>query len=63
MRFGVIGHYANQRLLPTKAKIYAKRGDIDFDEQQNSALDMGTPLYRSPRKRRWEVVLRYRPDE
>ena len=44
LRFGIISHYAHQRVFPTHTKIYAKRGDIDFDELQNSALDMGTPV-------------------
>ena len=44
LRFGIISHYTNQRVFPTNTKIYAKRGDIDFDELQNSALDMGTPV-------------------
>ena len=43
-RFGIISKYTHQRVFPTKTKIYAKRGDIDFDELQNSALDMGTPV-------------------
>ena len=44
LRFGVISRYTHQRVFPTQDKIYAKRGDIDFDEMQNSALDVGTPV-------------------
>lgn len=44
VQFGFIVHYADQRLLPTQEGLYAKKGDIDFDELQNSALDAGTPI-------------------
>ena len=43
-RYGLVVSYANQRFLPTKEGLYAKRGDLDFDELQNSALDLGTPV-------------------
>ena len=43
-QFGFIVHYANQRVFPTKEGVYAKPKDIDFDELQDSALDIGTPL-------------------
>ena len=42
--YGFIVHYADQRLLPTREGLYAKPGDIDFDELQNSTLDVGTPV-------------------
>ena len=42
--FGFIVRYANQRLLPTNQALYRKKGDIEFDRLQNSALDIGTPL-------------------
>ena len=41
---GLIIRYANQRILPIHEGLYAERGDLDFDELQNSALDIGTPL-------------------
>ncbi len=44
IRYGLIVHYANQRLLPTDDPLYALKGDVDFDELQNSALDVGTPV-------------------
>ncbi len=44
VRYGLIVHYADQRILPTDEGLFAKAGDIDFDELQNSALDVGTPL-------------------
>jgi hypothetical protein len=43
-QFGFVVHYADQRIFPTKEPLYAKRGDIDFDELQNSTLDVGTPV-------------------
>ena len=43
-RFGFVVRYADQRILPAKNGLFAKRKDIDFDELQNSALDIGTPL-------------------
>jgi hypothetical protein len=42
--FGLVTHRADQRLLPTEDGLYARRGEFDFDEVANSALDVGTPL-------------------
>jgi len=44
LRLGVVSRYAHQRVFPTQDKIYTKLGDIDFDDLQNSALDVGTPV-------------------
>ena len=44
VRFGFITQYAHQRILPTKEGLYGKPGDTDFDELQNSALDIATPV-------------------
>lgn len=44
VQLGLIVYYAHQRVFPTKKGLYAKPKDIDFDELQNSALDIGTPL-------------------
>ncbi|MBI3602401.1 MAG: SH3 domain-containing protein [Candidatus Omnitrophica bacterium] len=43
-RYGLVIHEANQRFLPTQEGLYAQKGDIDFDELQNSALEVGTAL-------------------
>ena len=43
-RYGLITRYADQRFLPTAEGLYALAHDIDFDELQNSALDIGTPV-------------------
>lgn len=42
--FGFVVRNADQRLLPTSDGLYAEPGDIDFDQVQNSALDIGTPV-------------------
>ncbi|MBU1726195.1 MAG: SH3 domain-containing protein [Candidatus Omnitrophica bacterium] len=42
--YGFITHYADQRVFPTEEPLFAKPGDIDFDELQNSSLDVGTPV-------------------
>jgi len=44
LRYGIIVCYADQCVLPTKERLYAKPNDADFDELQNSALDVGTPV-------------------
>ncbi len=44
VRFGLVSQYANQRVLPTENGLNEISGDIDFDELQNSALDVGTPV-------------------
>ncbi|MBF0569454.1 MAG: SH3 domain-containing protein [Candidatus Omnitrophica bacterium] len=43
-RFGFIVQQADARLLPTGNALYAKPGDVDFDELQNSGLDLATPV-------------------
>ncbi len=43
-QYGFIVHYAHQRFFPTDEELMEKRLDIDFDEIQNSALDVGTPV-------------------
>ncbi len=42
-RYGLVVHYASQRFLPTNEGLYEKKDDHDFDQLQNSALDVGTP--------------------
>jgi hypothetical protein len=44
VQYGLVVHYADQRLLPTEEILSVRPGDIDFDELQNSSLDVGTPL-------------------
>jgi len=43
-RYGLVVHFASQRFLPTKEGLYAQKDDIEFDQLQNSALDVGTPV-------------------
>ena len=44
VRYGIVVHYADQRLFPTSQGLYAQPFDIDFDEVQNSTLDVATPV-------------------
>ena len=43
-RYGLVVHYASQRFLPTREGLYEEKDDEDFDQLQNSALDVGTPV-------------------
>jgi len=43
-RYGLVVHYASQRFLPTKEGLYEQKDDYEFDQLQNSALDVGTPV-------------------
>ncbi|MCK9613915.1 MAG: SH3 domain-containing protein [Candidatus Omnitrophica bacterium] len=42
--YGFLAHYDNQRLIPTDELLTKEPGDLEFDELQNSSLDVGTPL-------------------
>jgi hypothetical protein len=44
VKFGFISASSDQRLLPLEDGLYAKINDIDFDELQNSSLDIATPV-------------------
>ncbi len=43
-RYGLVVHFADQRLAPTTVGKYKIPGDLDFDDLQNSGLDVGTPV-------------------
>jgi len=43
-RYGLVVHFASQRFLPTNEGMYEEKDDYDFDQLQNSALDVGTPV-------------------
>lgn len=43
-RYGLIIHQASVRFFPTDEGLYETNGDIDFDQLQNSSLDVGTPV-------------------
>jgi len=43
-RYGLVVHFASQRFLPTNEGLYEQRDDSNFDQLQNSALDVGTPV-------------------
>ncbi|OGX08755.1 MAG: hypothetical protein A2Z88_00800 [Omnitrophica WOR_2 bacterium GWA2_47_8] len=57
--YGFIVHFADERILPTDDALYEKQGDIDFDELQNSDLDVGTPvvILHESKDRQWYYVL------
>lgn len=42
--FAVVVRNTDQRVLPTREKLTEKPLDIDFDELQNNALDINTPV-------------------
>lgn len=56
--YGLIAKFSDQRLLPTDERLFAKKGDIDFDELQNSGLDIGTPvsIYHTTLDSKWCFV-------
>ncbi|MBF0521912.1 MAG: SH3 domain-containing protein [Candidatus Omnitrophica bacterium] len=59
VKFAFVVRNADQRFLPTKEILTAKTLDIDFDELQNSALDINTPvavLWQSA-DRRWSYTI------
>lgn len=43
-RFGFVTRYLDQRILPSDELLTSKPFDFEFDELQNSSLDIGTPL-------------------
>ncbi|MDD5669950.1 MAG: SH3 domain-containing protein [Candidatus Omnitrophica bacterium] len=43
-RYGFVFRYADQRLIPTDEIITSEPGDVEFDEIQNSSLDIGIPV-------------------
>ncbi|MFC1501032.1 SH3 domain-containing protein [Elusimicrobiota bacterium] len=44
LKFGIIVHYADQRLIPTKDALSRKKRKANFDRVQNNSLDIGTPV-------------------
>ncbi len=44
VRYGIVIRYCDQRVLPTDDPVYSEPGDSDFDELQNSAMYLGTPV-------------------
>ena len=44
LKYGIMTHYTNQRILPTDEPLLAQPFDVDFDELQNSSLEVGTPV-------------------
>ena len=44
VRYAFLVQYDDQRLLPTDKILTSEPRDVEFDELQNSSLDIGTPL-------------------
>lgn len=42
--YGVVVQFTGQRFFPTEIPLTAEALDVNFDELQNSALDVGTPV-------------------
>jgi cell wall-associated NlpC family hydrolase len=43
-RYAMTVNYTNQKIIPTELSLLKKRTQIHFDRNQNSALDIATPL-------------------
>jgi len=58
-RFALTIKYTNQRLIPVDLELLKKKSQIYFDRNQNSALDIGTPLVvlHSTKDSRWHFVV------
>lgn len=58
-RYGVTVRYANVRFLPTDKGLYESMGDVDFDQLQNSSLDIGSPvaIVHQSLDKKWYYVL------
>ncbi len=57
-RYGIITRFTDQRFFPTTEGLYERLGDVDFDELQNSGLDVGTPvaIVHASRDHQWVYV-------
>ncbi len=44
LRFGIAVHYTHLRFFPTSEPLLEKPGDVDFDQVQNSALNVNDPI-------------------
>ena len=55
---GVVVRFSDQRILPTLEPLYGDPSEVDFDELQNNALEMGTPLLllHQTRDMKWTYV-------
>lgn len=43
-QYGLVVRFTDERILPTADGLYEEPGDIEFDQLQNSGLDIGTPV-------------------
>lgn len=42
--YGILTRFADVRIVPADEGLYARQGDLEFDELQESGLDIGTPV-------------------
>jgi len=58
-KFALTIRYTNQKLIPVDLELLKKKKQIYFDRNQNSALDIGTPLVvlHSTKDGRWHFVV------
>jgi len=58
VKFGFVVHLTDHRFFPTTRSLYAKPEDIDFDELQNSTLDVGrgVAILHQSRDKKWYYV-------
>ncbi len=54
-RYALTVNYTNQKIIPTKLSLLKKKEQIFFDRNQNSALDIATPIaiLHSTKDRKW----------
>ena len=58
-RYGLVVQYTDVRFLPTAEGLYESPGDFDFDQLQNSSLDVGTAVavVHQSADKKWYYVL------
>ena len=44
VRYALVTKYCNQKIVPTELSLLKKKNQIHFDRNQNSALDIATPI-------------------
>ncbi len=57
-RYGLVVEYADVRFFPSDQGLFESPGDVDFDQVQNSTLDVGTPVavVHTSADKRWHYV-------
>lgn len=57
--YALVVHYTDVRFFPTAEGLYESSGDVDFDQVQNSSLDVGTAvaIVHQSKDKQWYYVL------